>query len=167
MAELVKIDPKSIGVGQYQHDMNQKKLNDALSGVVEYSVNRVGVDLNTASAPLLEHISGISKTIAKNIVEYREKNGRFLNRRQLLKVPKLGPKAFEQCAGFMRITDGDNPLDATSVHPESYEATLKLLDKIGLTMEDVKAVQAKATGEKKEPKKKTNVKKKNQHKVLL
>ena len=123
--------------------------------------NRVGVDLNTASAPLLEHISGISKTIAKNIVEYREKNGRFLNRRQLLKVPKLGPKAFEQCAGFMRITDGDNPLDATSVHPESYEATLKLLDKIGLTMEDVKAVQAKATGEKKEPKKKTNVKKKN------
>ncbi len=161
LAELVKIDPKSIGVGQYQHDMNQKKLNDALSGVVEYSVNRVGVDLNTASAPLLEHISGISKTIAKNIVEYREKNGRFLNRRQLLKVPKLGPKAFEQCAGFMRITDGDNPLDATSVHPESYEATLKLLDKIGLTMEDVKAVQAKATGEKKEPKKKTNVKKKN------
>ena len=161
LAELVKIDPKSIGVGQYQHDMNQKKLNDALSGVVEYSVNRVGVDLNTASAPLLEHISGISKTIAKNIVEYREKNGRFLNRRKLLKVPKLGPKAFEQCAGFMRITDGDNPLDATSVHPESYEATLKLLDKIGLTMEDVKAVQAKATGEKKEPKKKTNVKKKN------
>ncbi len=161
LAELVKIDPKSIGVGQYQHDMNQKKLNDALSGVVEHSVNRVGVDLNTASAPLLEHISGISKTIAKNIVEYREKNGRFLNRRQLLKVPKLGPKAFEQCAGFMRITDGDNPLDATSVHPESYEATLKLLDKIGLTMEDVKAVQAKATGEKKEPKKKTNVKKKN------
>ncbi len=159
LAELVKIDPKSIGVGQYQHDMNQKKLNDALSGVVEHSVNRVGVDLNTASAPLLEHISGISKIIAKNIVEYREKNGRFLNRRQLLKVPKLGPKAFEQCAGFMRITDGDNPLDATSVHPESYEATLKLLDKLGLTMEDVKAVQTKAA-EKKEPKKKAVVKKK-------
>ena len=119
LAELVKIDPKSIGVGQYQHDMNQKKLGEALHGVVEDSVNKVGVDLNTASAPLLEYISGISKAIAKNIVDYRETNGRFTNRKQLLKVAKLGPKAFEQCAGFMRITDGDNPLDATSVHPES------------------------------------------------
>ncbi|MEE0919347.1 MAG: Tex family protein, partial [Lachnospiraceae bacterium] len=128
LAELVKIDPKSIGVGQYQHDMNQKKLSDALGGVVEDSVNKVGVDLNTASASLLEYISGINKTIAKNIVDYREANGRFTNRKQLLKVAKLGPKAFEQCAGFMRISDGDNPLDATSVHPESYEAALKLLD---------------------------------------
>ncbi|MFR9234254.1 MAG: Tex family protein, partial [Eisenbergiella massiliensis] len=133
LAELVKIDPKSIGVGQYQHDMNQKKLGEALSGVVEDCVNRVGVDLNTASASLLEYISGISKTIAKNIVEYRETNGRFTNRKQLLKVAKLGPKAFEQCAGFMRIQDGDNPLDATSVHPESYEATMKLLDRLDLT----------------------------------
>ena len=144
LAELVKIDPQSIGVGQYQHDMNQKKLSEALSGVVEDSVNKVGVDLNTASVSLLEYISGISKTIAKNIVEYREQNGRFTDRRQLLKVPKLGPKAFEQCAGFMRITDGVNPLDATSVHPESYEATLKLLDKLGMTMEDVKEAQKKA-----------------------
>ena len=144
LAELVKIDPQSIGVGQYQHDMNQKKLSEALSGVVEDSVNKVGVDLNTASVSLLEYISGISKTIAKNIVEYREQNGRFTDRRQLLKVPKLGPKAFEQCAGFMRITDGVNPLDATSVHPESYEATLKLLDKLGVTMEDVKEAQKKA-----------------------
>ena len=148
LAELVKIDPKSIGVGQYQHDMNQKKLSEALSGVVEDSVNKVGVDLNTASASLLEYISGINKTIAKNIVEYREANGRFTNRKQLLKVAKLGPKAFEQCAGFMRILDGDNPLDATSVHPESYEATLKLLDKLGLTMEDVKEAQKKAAAEK-------------------
>ena len=139
LAELVKIDPKSIGVGQYQHDMNQKKLGEALSGVVEDCVNRVGVDLHTASASLLEYISGISKTIAKNIVEYRETNGRFTNRKQLLKVAKLGPKAFEQCAGFMRIQDGDNPLDATSVHPESYEATMKLLDRLDLTMEDVKS----------------------------
>ncbi len=138
LAELVKIDPKSIGVGQYQHDMDQKKLSDALTGVVEDCVNKVGVDLNTASAPLLEYISGVSKVIAKNIVEYREKNGRFRNRQELLSVPKLGPKAFEQCAGFMRIVDGDNPLDATSVHPESYEAALKLLDKLGLTMEDIK-----------------------------
>ena len=122
LAELVKIDPQSIGVGQYQHDMNQKKLGEALSGVVEDSVNKVGVDLNTASASLLEYISGINKTIARNIVDYRETNGRFTNRRQLLKVAKLGPKAYEQCAGFMRILDGDNPLDATSVHPESYEA---------------------------------------------
>ncbi|MCI9338966.1 MAG: RNA-binding transcriptional accessory protein [Lachnospiraceae bacterium] len=144
LAELVKIDPKSIGVGQYQHDMNQKKLNDALSGVVEDSVNKVGVDLNTASASLLEYISGINKTIARNIVDYRETNGRFTNRRQLLKVAKLGPKAFEQCAGFMRILDGDNPLDATSVHPESYEAAMKLLDKLGLTMEDVRQMQKKA-----------------------
>ena len=148
LAELVKIDPKSIGVGQYQHDMNQKKLSEALSGVVEDSVNKVGVDLNTASASLLEYISGINKTIAKNIVDYREANGRFTNRKQLLKVAKLGPKAYEQCAGFMRITDGENPLDATSVHPESYEAAVKLLDKLGLTMEDIKAAQKKAAAEK-------------------
>ncbi len=144
LAELVKIDPKSIGVGQYQHDMNQKKLGEALNGVVEDSVNKVGVDLNTASVSLLEYISGINKTIAKNIVDYRENNGRFTNRRQLLKVAKLGPKAYEQCAGFMRILDGDNPLDATSVHPESYEAAMKLLDKLGMTMEDVKAAQKAA-----------------------
>lgn len=149
LAELVKIDPKSIGVGQYQHDMNQKKLSEALNGVVEDSVNKVGVDLNTASASLLEYISGISKPIAKNIVEYRETNGRFTNRKQLLKVAKLGPKAFEQCAGFMRITDGDNPLDATSVHPESYEAALKLMEKLGLTMEDIKKAQQEAA--KKQP----------------
>ncbi len=144
LAELVKIDPKSIGVGQYQHDMNQKKLGETLGGVVEDCVNKVGVDLNTASASLLEYISGISKTIAKNIVDYREHNGRFLNRAQLLKVPKLGPKAYEQCAGFLRIPDGDNPLDATSVHPESYEAALKLLEKLGLTMEDVRKAQKQA-----------------------
>ncbi len=148
LAELVKIDPKSIGVGQYQHDMNQKKLSDALTGVVEDSVNKVGVDLNTASASLLEYISGISKVLAKNIVEYREQNGRFKNRKQLLKVAKMGPKAYEQCAGFMRIQNGDNPLDATSVHPESYDAAVKLLDKLGLTMEDVKAAQAKAAKDK-------------------
>lgn len=145
LAELVKIDPKSIGVGQYQHDMNQKKLSDALNGVVEDSVNKVGVDLNTASASLLEYISGINKTIARNIVDYREQNGRFTNRKQLLKVAKLGPKAYEQCAGFMRITDGDNPLDATSVHPESYEAAWKLMDKLGLTMEDIREAQKKAS----------------------
>ena len=138
LAELVKIDPKSIGVGQYQHDMNQKKLTEALGGVVEDCVNRVGVDLNTASASLLEYISGISKAIAKNIVVYREENGRFESRSQLLKVAKLGPKAYEQCAGFMRITDGKNPLDATGVHPESYEATKKLLAKLGYTLDDVK-----------------------------
>ncbi len=148
LAELVKIDPKSIGVGQYQHDMNQKKLSEALNGVVEDSVNKVGVDLNTASASLLEYISGINKTIAKNIVDYRETNGRFTNRKQLLKVAKLGPKAYEQCAGFMRILDGDNPLDATSVHPESYEAAMKLLDKLGLTMEDVKEAQRQAAADK-------------------
>lgn len=135
LAELVKIDPKSIGVGQYQHDMNQKKLTEALGGVVEDCVNKVGVDLNTASASLLEYISGISKTIAKNIVDYREKNGRFKDRRELLKVSKLGPKAYEQCAGFMRITDGSNPLDKTSVHPESYEAADKLLSSLGYNTE--------------------------------
>ena len=138
LAELVKIDPKSIGVGQYQHDMNQKKLSDALTGVVEDCVNKVGVDLNTASAALLEYISGINKTLAKNIVEYRETNGRFKNRKQLLKVPKLGPKAYEQCAGFLRILNGENPLDATSVHPESYEITNKLLDKLGFSVNDIK-----------------------------
>ena len=137
LAELVKIDPKSIGVGQYQHDMNQKKLSEALTGVVEDCVNKVGVDLNTASAPLLSYISGISSTIAKNIVLYREENGSFKNRKQLLKVSKLGPKAFQQCAGFMRIQDGDNPLDGTSVHPESYEAAEKLLQRLGYTSEDI------------------------------
>ncbi|MFR0967658.1 MAG: helix-hairpin-helix domain-containing protein [Phocaeicola dorei] len=137
LAELVKIDPKAIGVGQYQHDMNQKKLSDVLGGTVEDCVNRVGVDLNTASASLLEYISGINKTIAKNIVAYREENGRFKNRRQLLKVPKLGPKAYEQCAGFMRILDGDNPLDRTSVHPESYGAAVELLERLGYTTEDL------------------------------
>lgn len=136
LAELVKIDPKAIGVGQYQHDMNQKKLGEALNGVVEDSVNKVGVDLNTASASLLEYISGISKAIAKNIVAYREENGRFSNRRELLKVAKLGPKAFEQCAGFMRILGGKNPLDATSVHPESYEAVEKLFAQQGFTVKE-------------------------------
>ena len=148
LAELVKIDPKSIGVGQYQHDMNQKKLSDALSGVVEDSVNKVGVDLNTASASLLEYVSGINKTIAKNIVDYRENNGRFVNRKQLLKVPKLGSKAYEQCAGFLRIPDGKNPLDATSVHPESYEAAEQLMEKLGLTMEDIKEAQKQAAAKK-------------------
>lgn len=138
LAELVKIDPKSIGVGQYQHDMNQKKLSEALTGVVEDCVNKVGVDLNTASASLLEYISGISKVIARNIVTYREENGRFITRAHLLKVGKLGPKAYEQCAGFMRISSGKNPLDGTSVHPESYDATLKLLDKLGYTPEDIR-----------------------------
>ena len=137
LAELVKIDPKSIGVGQYQHDMNQKKLSETLGGVVEDSVNKVGVDLNTASASLLEYISGISKSVAKNIIDYRETNGRFTNRKQLLKVAKLGPKAFEQCAGFMRITGGDNPLDATSVHPESYEAAAKLLKVMGYDINQI------------------------------
>ena len=137
LAELVKIEPKSIGVGQYQHDMNQKKLTLALSGVVEDCVNKVGVDLNTASAPLLSYISGISGTIAKNIVAYREENGSFRSRKELLKVAKLGPKAFEQCAGFMRISEGVNPLDGTSVHPESYEAAEKLLKKQGFTVADI------------------------------
>ncbi len=166
LAELVKIDPKSIGVGQYQHDMNQKKLSEALNGVVEDSVNKVGVDLNTASASLLEYISGINKTIAKNIVDYRETNGRFSNRKQLLKVAKLGPKAFEQCAGFMRIPDGDNPLDATSVHPESYDAALRLLEKLDISMEDLKEIQKNAASAKtvktpKQDNKKRNNKKQN------
>lgn len=151
LAELVKIDPQSIGVGQYQHDINQKKLGETLHGVVEDCVNKVGVDLNTASASLLEYISGITKVIAKNIVEYREKNGRFKKREDLLKVAKLGPKAYEQCAGFMRIMDGTNPLDATSVHPESYEATMKLLEKLGLTMEDVKKIQREVATRKSAP----------------
>jgi uncharacterized protein len=138
LAELVKIDPKSIGVGQYQHDMNQKKLSEALTGVVEDCVNKVGIDLNTASASLLEYISGVSKAVAKNIVSYREENGRFTSRNQLLKVSKLGPKAFEQCAGFLRILEGDNPLDLTSVHPESYEAAKHLLQKLSYSPEDIK-----------------------------
>ena len=149
LAELVKIDPKSIGVGQYQHDMNQKHLSEALGNVVEDCVNKVGVDLNTASASLLEYISGISKTIAKNIVAYREENGAFQNRKQLLKVAKLGPKAFEQCAGFMRIAGGSNPLDATSVHPESYEAAAQVLKRLGLEpgsigTEEMKGIAKKA-----------------------
>ena len=137
LAELVKIDPKSIGVGQYQHDMDQKKLGNALGGVVESCVNRVGVDLNTASAPLMEHISGITKQTAKNIVAYREENGRFQNRRELLKVPKLGPKAFQQCAGFMRINGGTELLDATAVHPEAYDATKKLIGMLGIDLADI------------------------------
>lgn len=148
LAELVKIDPKSIGVGQYQHDMNQKKLGEALTGVVEDCVNKVGVDLNTASASLLEYISGVSKTIAKNIVAYREENGKFTNRKQLLKVAKLGPKAFEQCAGFMRILDGDQPLDKTSVHPESYEGAKKLLEILGYTEEELKQGDLKGISKK-------------------
>ncbi len=174
LAELVKIDPKSIGVGQYQHDMNQKKLGDTLGGVVEDCVNKVGVDLNTASASLLEYISGITKVIAKNIVDYRENNGRFTNRKQLMKVAKLGPKAFEQCAGFLRILDGDNPLDATSVHPESYEAAMKLLDRLGLTMEDVRKMQKQAAqkggGKKNVPeteRKTTGKQVKNQNRIVI
>ena len=139
LAELVKIDPKAIGVGQYQHDMNQKKLTSALDAVVEDCVNKVGVDLNTASAPLMEHISGINKTLAKNIVEYREANGRFTSRKELLMVPKLGPKAFLQCAGFMRITDGKNPLDSTSVHPESYDIATALIKETGHSLEELKS----------------------------
>ena len=138
LSELVKIDPKSIGVGQYQHDMNQKHLGETLEGVVENCVNKVGVDLNTASASLLEYVSGINKMLAKNIVAYREENGAFKNRKQLLKVAKLGPKAFEQCAGFMRIADGENPLDGTSVHPESYEAARQLLKKLGYQEDELK-----------------------------
>ena len=154
LAELVKIDPKAIGVGQYQHDMNQKRLSEALGGVVEDSVNKVGVDLNTASAPLLEYISGITKTLAKNIVTYREANGRFADRRQLLKVPKLGPKAYEQCAGFLRIMNGDNPLDTTSVHPESYGAAMKLLTSLGYSAEDIIGGGLKGISKKvREPKK--------------
>lgn len=139
LAELVKIDPKAIGVGQYQHDMNQKKLTSALDAVVEDCVNKVSVDLNTASAPLMEHISGINKTLAKNIVEYREANGRFTSRKELLKVPKLGPKAFLQCAGFMRINDGKNPLDSTSVHPESYDIATALIKETGHSLEELKS----------------------------
>ena len=142
LSELVKIDPKSIGVGQYQHDMNQKKLGDALNGVVEDAVNNVGVDVNTASVPLLKYVSGISSTVAKNIVEYREANGPFKSRSEFKKVPKLGPKAFEQCAGFMRIPNAKNPLDATSVHPESYDAAKILLDKIGCEVNDEAAIKA-------------------------
>ena len=137
LSELVKIDPKSIGVGQYQHDMNQKKLSEALSNVVEDCVNKVGVDLNTASASLLEYVSGINKSLAKNIVAYRENNGAFTDRKELLKVSKLGPKAYEQCAGFLRIREGKNPLDNTSVHPESYEATIKLLDKLNHSLDEL------------------------------
>lgn len=162
LAELVKIDPKSIGVGQYQHDMNQKKLGEALGGVVEDCVNKVGVDLNTASASLLEYISGVSKAIARNIVDYREQNGRFSSRAQLFKVPKLGPKAYEQCAGFLRIPDGENPLDATSVHPESYEAAMKLLEKMNLTMEDVRRAQKQAAKNKGTLKKETSAPRKEQ-----
>ncbi|MGN0335719.1 MAG: Tex family protein [Lachnospiraceae bacterium] len=155
LAELVKIDPKSIGVGQYQHDMNQKKLNESLTAVVEDCVNKVGVDLNTASASLLEYISGISKTLAKNIVAYREENGRFSDRRELLKVSKLGPKAFEQCAGFMRITEGKNPLDATSVHPESYGAAEKLISSLGYTEKDIAGGGLKGITKKVKDRKKT------------
>ncbi len=154
LAELVKIDPKSIGVGQYQHDMNQKKLGESLNGVVEDCVNKVGVDLNTASASLLEYISGISKAVAKNIVAYREENGRFTDRKELLKVAKLGPKAYEQCAGFMRIYEGKNPLDTSAVHPESYDAVYKLLDKLNVTADDMlnggmKGISKKVTDVKK------------------
>ena len=138
LAELVKIDPKSIGVGQYQHDMNQKYLGEALEGVVESCVNNVGVDLNTASPSLLSYVAGINKTVSKNIITYREENGKFTSRKELLKVPKLGAKAFEQCAGFMRITDGTEPLDNTSVHPESYTAALKLLSLADYSKEDIK-----------------------------
>ncbi|MEG1741948.1 MAG: helix-hairpin-helix domain-containing protein, partial [Acetivibrio sp.] len=166
LAELVKIDPQSIGVGQYQHDMNQKKLGEALSGVVETSVNKVGVDLNTASAPLLEYVSGVSKVIAKNIVVFREENGKFTNRRQLLKVAKLGPKAYEQCAGFMRIADGENPLDATSVHPESYDAAKALMETLGWTMEDVRKAQEE-TKKNKEVKKPQAFEKKEKKKNVV
>lgn len=167
LAELVKIDPQSIGVGQYQHDMNQKKLGETLSGVVEDCVNKVGVDLNTASASLLEYISGISKVIAKNIVTYREENGKFTSRKELLKVPKLGPKAFEQCAGFMRILDGKNPLDATSVHPETYDAANALLDKLGIDTEELKKIQTEAAKQQSLlAKKKTAPKKKKQQFVV-
>ncbi len=165
LAELVKIDPQSIGVGQYQHDMNQKKLGETLSGVVEDCVNKVGVDLNTASASLLEYISGISKAIAKNIVVYREENGKFQNRKELLKVPKLGPKAFEQCAGFMRITDGNNPLDATSVHPESYDAANALLEKLEISPEELKKIQSEAV--KQQPSHKKSAPKKKQKEFVV
>ena len=148
LAELVKIEPKAIGVGQYQHDMNQKQLSEALSGVVEATVNKVGVDLNTASASLLEYVSGVSKAVAKNIVAYREENGRFKNRKQLLKVAKLGPKAFEQCAGFLRIAGGDQPLDATGVHPETYKETGHLLEQLGYTLEELSSEGFREIGKK-------------------
>ena len=148
LAELVKIEPKAIGVGQYQHDMNQKQLSEALSGVVEATINKVKVDLNTASASLLEYVSGVSKAVAKNIVTYREENGRFLNRRQLLKVSKLGPKAFEQCAGFLRISGGDQPLDATGVHPETYKETKHLLETLGYTLEELSSEGFREIGKK-------------------
>ena len=138
LAELVKIDPKAIGVGQYQHDVNQKRLSESLTGVVEDAVNKVGVDVNTATPSLLSYVSEINSSIAKNIVKYRDENGKLKNRKQLLKVPKLGKVAFEQCAGFLRIIDGDNPLEITAVHPESYEATEKLLNKIGFKKEDLR-----------------------------
>ena len=150
LAELVKIDPRSIGVGQYQHDMNQKKLGEALFGVVEACVNEVGVDLNTASAPLLEHVAGITKTTAANIVRYREENGIFRSRKELKKVPKLGPKAYEQCAGFLRITGGEEPLDGTAVHPESYPAAKSLCRMLGISIEDMlKKTAAREQEEKK------------------
>ncbi len=139
MAELVKIDPKSIGVGQYQHDVNQTKLGQELDGVVEDCVNSVGVDLNTASPALLQYVSGITKTISKNLVKYREENGKFINRQELMKIKMLGDKAFEQCAGFLRISDGENPLDKTAVHPETYEIAEKLLKKLGYTIEDLRS----------------------------
>ena len=171
LAELVKIEPKAIGVGQYQHDMNQKKLGETLGGVVEDCVNKVGVDLNTASPSLLEYVSGITKTIAKNIVAYREENGKFTSRQELLKVSKLGPKAFEQCAGFLRINDGTNPLDATSVHPESYKVTMELLEKLGFTVENIKELQenqkkAIALEKKEEKVEKKQSKKKKEQKAI-
>ena len=171
LAELVKIEPKAIGVGQYQHDMNQKKLGETLGGVVEDCVNKVGVDLNTASPSLLEYVSGITKTIAKNIVAYREANGKFTSRQELLKVSKLGPKAFEQCAGFLRINDGTNPLDATSVHPESYKVTVELLEKLGFTVENIKELQenqkkAIALEKKEEKIEKKQPKKKKEQKTI-
>ena len=154
LAELVKIDPKSVGVGQYQHDMPQKRLDETLTGVVEDCVNRVGVDLNTASASLLGYVAGLSGTVAKNIVTYREENGAFTSRTQLKKVPKLGPKAFEQCAGFLRIPHANNLLDSTGVHPESYAGAKALLDRFGYTLEDAAGnrlselpAQIKAAGE--------------------
>ncbi|MCH5267619.1 MAG: RNA-binding transcriptional accessory protein [Lachnospiraceae bacterium] len=167
LAELVKIDPQSIGVGQYQHDMNQKKLGETLSGVVEDCVNKVGVDLNTASASLLEYISGISKVIAKNIVTYREENGKFSSRKELLKVPKLGPKAYEQCAGFMRIPDGKNPLDATSVHPETYDAANALLEKLDISTEELKEIQSEAAKKQSPMAKKSSTPKKKKQDFVI
>lgn len=148
LAELVKIEPKAIGVGQYQHDMNQKQLAKTLGGVVEATVNKVGVDLNTASASLLEYVAGVSKAVAKNIVSYREENGRFRNRKELLKVSKLGPKAFEQCAGFLRVSGGDQPLDATGVHPETYRETGQLLHRLGYSQEELSSEGFRGIGKK-------------------